>query len=96
MKLGPFDAGRKAEPEPAPQAEADSGSGAGGLANWEAYIGGRINDVSTPDAQLSIDCVHAVREAVGPDVAVLVDVHSCFTLRCADGVVDQRDIDCHS
>ena len=89
IKLGPFDAGRKAEPEPAPQAENDSGSGAGGLANWEAYIGGQINDVSTPDAQLGIDCIRAVREAVGPDVAVLVDVHSRFTLRGARQLLEE-------
>ena len=89
VKLGPFDAGRKAEPEPTPQVEADSGSGAGGLANWEAYIGGQINDVSTPDAQLGIDCIRAVREAVGPDVAVLVDVHSRFTLRGARQLLEE-------
>jgi galactonate dehydratase len=53
------------------------------VAGWGAYIGGQMDDISAPEAQLGIACVRAVREAVGADVAVLVDVHSRFTLRGA-------------
>jgi galactonate dehydratase len=53
------------------------------------YIGGQINDISAPDAQLGIACIEAVREAVGPDVAVLVDVHSRFTIRGATQLLER-------
>jgi galactonate dehydratase len=99
VKLGPFDAGHHAASAAAAAAEpeavggGDNGSGAGGLANWESYVGGKMNDISAPEAARGIACVKAVREAVGPDVAVLVDVHSRFTLRgetfmCLMGIHD--------
>lgn len=97
VKLGPFDSGQNS-PEMAQKqgdgpahgsAEADTSGGAGGVENWDDYIGGQINDISTPDAQLGIACVEAVREAVGPDVAVLVDVHSRFTIRGATQLLER-------
>ena len=72
IKLGPFDSGQaahgsndEAEAEAAKEG-GDTSGGAGGVENWDDYIGGQINDISTPDAQLGIACIEAVREAVGP------------------------------
>eukprot|EP01043_Picozoa_sp_COSAG02_P019051 COSAG02_NODE_907_length_16005_cov_3.219252_6_plen_423_part_00 len=87
VKLGPFDHGQKATSGTAELSSADTG--AGGVADWDEYIGGQINDISAPDAQLGIQCIEAVREAVGPEVAVLVDVHSRFTIRGATQLLER-------
>ena len=44
--------------------------------------------------QLGIDCMRTVREAIGPDIDLMVDVHSHFTERGALELADElRDLD---
>ena len=87
IKMGPFDAGHHAQSSAGSEGQ-DRRAGAGGVADWDAYIGGKMNDISADSAQLGIACVREVREAVGPEIAVLVDVHSRFTLRGATQLLE--------
>ena len=49
---------------------------------------------SARDAETGIACMRAVREAIGPDVDLLVDCHSRFTVKGALEVADAlRDLD---